>query len=270
MPGHGGVGMETIAPPTVTRSQVEVEYSVEHDVARLGIIALSTDLTSERDAARLVPQDQAAVHVARIPFHNPSTPENLARMAPDLSHAADLILPEVTLSAIAFSCTAASVEIGDAAIAQAIHSVRPGVPIVTPPDAAVAGFAALGIRRIALVTPYLIETTAPMADYFARRGLELASVQCLGIADDRDIARVSHQTIVAAAIGADRAEADGVFLSCTALPALGAIAELEAHLGKPVISSNQAFIWQLLRHARVTPPGHAPGHLFDLDRAGGQ
>lgn len=258
--------METVAPPRVVRSAVEPSFRPTGALARLGIIVLATDLTSERDAAHLVPPEGAAVHVARIPFQNPSTPANLARMAPDLTGAADLILPDVPLSAVAFCCTAASVEIGDGAIRHAVHAVRPGVPVVTPPDAAVAGFAALGVTRIALVTPYLVETTIPMARYFSRRGLDLVSAQCLGIADDRDIARVSEETIIEAAVAADRPEAEGVFLSCTALPAVGVIAAIEARLGKPVISSNQAFIWQLLRHAQVAAPAHAPGRLFERDR----
>jgi len=258
--------MAATAAPPVRVSPVEVARTAPSGVARLGIIVLATDLTSERDAAHLIPGDRAAVHVTRILFHNPSTPENLARMAPELTGAADLILPGITLSAIAFSCTAASVEIGDAAIAGAINAARPAVPVVTPPDAAVAGFAALGVRRIALVTPYLVETTEPMAAYFVRRGLDLVSAHCLGIADDRDIARVSDDTIIEAAVAADHPDAEGIFLSCTALPAVGVIAAIEARLGKPVISSNQAFIWQLLRHARITPPAHAPGRLFALDR----
>lgn len=76
------------------------------------------------------------------------------------------------------------------------------------------------------------------------------------------MARVSSQTIIDAAIAADRPQSEGVFLSCTALPALGVIEALEDRLGKPVISSNQAGLWQMLNHARLAP-NEGLGKIFD-------
>lgn len=254
--------MTTLASAAVVRSRAPVRYVAPDGVVRLGMIALSTDLTSERDAWRYLPRDEAALHVARVRFDNPSTPDNLARVGPLLGAAAELILPEVPLAAIAFACTAASVAIGDAAVAAAIRSGRSGVPVVTPPDAAIAGFAAMGLGRIGLVTPYLEETTAPMVDYFIGRGLDVVRAECLGIADDRDIARVEAETILEAASAINGDDIEAVFLSCTALPAIGVIDRIEAALGKPVVSSNQAVVWDLLRHAGLRASAGAPGRLF--------
>jgi maleate isomerase len=231
-------------------------------VRRLGLIALGTDLTSERDFARLVPQDRAAVHTARIAFENPTTPERLRRMQPGLTRAADLILPDIPLDAICYSCTAASVVIGDEAVAGAIQAARPGVPVVTPTGAARAAFHALGVRRIAILTPYLVETSQPMAAYFTRHGLAVARLHCLGMEDDREMARVSRETIVNAALAVDTPEAEALFISCTALPALGAIAEIEARTGKPVVTSNQASIWAMLCHAELGGGTEGYGVLF--------
>ncbi len=234
-------------------------------VRRLGLIALATDLTSERDFASLVPPDRAAVHVARIAFENPTTPESLARMQPDLTRAAALILPDTPLAAICYSCTAASVVIGDAAVAAAIHTARPGVPVVTPTGAARAAFRALGARRIAILTPYLVETSQPMAAYFVRHGLDVIRLHCLGMEDDREMARVSAATIVNAAVAVDAPEAEALFISCTALPALGVIAEIEARIGKPVVTSNQASIWAMLRHVGLGQGIEGYGRLFRHD-----
>ncbi|UOM32731.1 aspartate/glutamate racemase family protein [Acuticoccus sp. I52.16.1] len=243
---------------TVHASPVAVRLD-PRPVHRIGMIALATDLTSERDAARLLPPE-VAMHTTRVPFENPTTPDTLRRLAGGLTGAADLLVPGLDLAAIIFSCTAASATIGDAAVRAAIQTARPGVPVVTPPDAATQAFAALGVRRIALLTPYLPETTAPMVRYFQARGLTIVAAQCLGLADDREMARVAPQTILAAAEAVDTADAEAVFLSCTALPALGLIDALEATLGKPVVSSNQASLWQALGHAAVAIEG--PGRLF--------
>lgn len=254
----------------VFRSSVETTFEPAEAVVRFGMIALATDLTSERDAIELIPRGSAAMHVTRVANENPSTPENLRKMETKLTGAAELLASVPGLAAIYYSCTAASVEIGDDMVAAAINRAIPGLPVVVPPDSAVQGFAALGVRRITLVTPYLVETTEPMVAYFESRGLEIVSAQCLGLSDDRDMARISANSIIAAAEAADHPAAEGVFLSCTALPAVGVINELEARLGKPVISSNQAGMWRMLHHAGISPPASAPGRLFTVkpkDRA---
>lgn len=242
----------------VTPSPVTVAFDGS-PVTRIGMIALATDLTSERDAALLLPE-RTALHVTRVPFDNPTTPATLRRLGDNLSEAADLLVPGLDLAAIIFSCTAASATIGDAEVARRIGLTRPGVPVVTPPDAACDAFAAVGARRIALLTPYLPETTEPMVDYFTGRGLDVLACQCLGLEDDRDMARISAETIMAAAAAVDRPDADALFLSCTALPAIGVIDALEARLGKPVMSSNQAMVWRAFAHAGLDAPG--PGRLF--------
>lgn len=90
-------------------------------VRRLGLIALGTDLASDRNFARLVPQDLASLHTARIAFENPTTPETLRRIQADLTRTADLILLVIPLDTICYSCAAASVVIGDAAIGDDIQ-----------------------------------------------------------------------------------------------------------------------------------------------------
>ncbi len=140
-------------------------------VPRLGLIALATDLTFERDAARLLPPDEAALHVTRVAFENPTTPESLRAMAPRLTEAAGLLVPGLPLAAICYACTAASVAIGDEAVAAAVHAARPGVPVVTPISAALAAFEALGVARVALLTPYLARTAQPMVARFADAGM---------------------------------------------------------------------------------------------------
>ena len=95
-------------------------------------------------------------------------------MAPLISQAALLNLPDERLDAICYCCTAASVVIGDRAIEASVHSARPSVPVVTPSAAAVQGLKAFGAKHISVVTPYLIETSQPMAVYFEAQGLSLA------------------------------------------------------------------------------------------------
>ncbi len=222
---------------------------------RFGLVALATDMTIEGDAARLMPWG-TQLHVTRIAFDNPTTEENLRNTGPRLRAAADLLVPGVDLEAIGFGCTSASAVLG------------PGIgdllddraPLVTPTSAALRGFAALGVTRLALMTPYLAATTDLVGDYFQRHGIEVVRRSSMNHADDRDMARLGADAIMQMALESDHPQAQALFMSCTALPALGLIDRIEAELGKPVITSNQSLFWAMLDQAQV--PAAGPGALF--------
>ncbi len=214
---------------------------------RVGLIALATDHTSEIDFRRMVASEHIGVYVARIPYANPTTPENLRKMQPSLTAGAALILPDESLEAICYSCTSASVVIGDAEIEAAVHVAKPGVPVVTPTMASVRGLTAFEAKRISILTPYTPETSRPMATYFAAHGFDIASFTCLGFEDDREMARIPPVSIVELARTSTHAQADALFVSCTALRAALAVPGIERAIGRPVVTSNQASAWNCLR-----------------------
>lgn len=231
----------------VSLSELSVRFNDPSATARFGLIALATDLTSERDLYRQLPPENVAIHVTRVAFQNPTTPENLRRMTPRLSEAASLLAPSGPLKAICYSCTAASIVIGDETVRAAVTAGAGDVPVITPAGAALMAFSALGTRRIAVLTPYTVETSEPLATYFTARGLSIARFRCLGLEDDRDMARVSDQSIIDAALEADTSDAEAIFLSCTGMPSVNVIAEIEERTGKAVVSSNQASAWAMAR-----------------------
>ena len=53
-----------------------------------------------------------------------------------------------------------------------------------------------------------------------------------------------------------------MFISCTALPALSIIDRLEKKLGKIVLSSNQALIWETLEKIGMNKSVAGFGKLF--------
>lgn len=224
---------------------------------RFGLVALATDLTIEGDAARLMPPG-CRLHVTRIAFDNPTTPGNLRRTGPRLADAAALLVPGVALRGVGFGCTSASAVLGQGV--QDALGAR--APVTTPTSGALRGFAALGVGRIALMTPYLPQTADLVGDYFAANGLTVVARRSIGRADDRDMALLPEAEVMAFALEADHPDAQALFLSCTALPALGLIDAIEARLKKPVITANQALFWAMLDQARI--PASGPGRLFEI------
>ncbi|HEV7309474.1 ectoine utilization protein EutA [Ensifer sp.] len=214
---------------------------------RVGLIILATDHTTEVDFQRMVANERIGVYATRIPYANPVTPDNLRAMQPSLASAAALILPDEPLDVVMYSCTSASVVIGDAQVKAAVHAAKPSASVVTPTAAAASGLNAFGAKRISVLTPYTIETSKPMADYFMSLGFEIAGFTCLGLDDDREMARISPDEIVAFAKQAAAPDSDALFISCTALRAAGVAAKIEAGIGKPVVTSNLATAWACLR-----------------------
>ncbi|RWC58224.1 ectoine utilization protein EutA [Mesorhizobium sp.] len=231
---------------------------------RVGLIILATDHTSEPDFRRMVASERIGVYVARIPYANPTTPENLRKMQPALTAGAALILPDEPLDAICYSCTSASVVIGDAEIEAAIQAAKPGMPVVTPPMAGVRGLKELGAKKISILTPYTVETSRPMAAYFAAHGFEIASFTCLGFEDDREMARIAPATLVELVREATDASAEALFVSCTALRSALAVAGMEKAIGRPVVTSNQATAWNCLRLCGDEAPHPEFGRLMTL------
>jgi len=216
-------------------------------VKRIGLVILATDHTTEPDFARMVAGADIGIYVSRIHYANPTTPENLRAMQPSLTTGAGLILPGEPLDAIMYSCTSASVVIGDDEVTSAIRKAKPGANVVTPTAAAVLGLKAFGARNISVLTPYTVETSRPMADYFSGLGFGIDRFTCLDMADDREMARVAPAEIVAFAREAFDPKSDALFISCTALRAAGVAREIEQAIGKPVVTSNLATAWQCLR-----------------------
>ena len=236
---------------------------------RVGLLALATDHTSEVDFRRMVASESVGVYVTRVAYANPTTPETLRRLLPLLTEGAALILPREPLDAVYFACTAASVVIGDDAVEQAIQHAKPGVPVITPPLAARRGFRALGVRRISLLTPYTVATTAPMLRYFANAGLDVVSCICLGLDDDREMARISRASLIAAAREALAADAEALFISCTGVRSAAVVGEIEQATGRPVVTSNQAGAWMALRLGGDITPRPRFGRLMTCVTTGG-
>jgi maleate isomerase len=255
---------------TVQRVDIAPEFDHRPTALRVGLIALATDLTSERDFARICTPLDIAVHVNRIPYANPTTAENLRRMQPRLAEAASLILPGEPLDAIAFACTSASVLIGDEAIGQAVAEGKPGTPCITPIGAALRALRGFEPRRIAVLTPYSAELTASIRAFFVERGLEVTRTLCFGLEDDRQMARLKPRTLIEAAVEACDPGADALFVSCTALRAFEVVSAIEARVGRPVVTANQAMVWGTLRAAGYREPLAGAGRLFMLpEQVGG-
>lgn len=236
--------------------------------ARIGLIVLESDQTIEAEA-RMLDLEGVDIYHSRIPNAMDVTPTTLTDMKNRLPAAAAVLPAAFEFDAIGYGCTSAATLIGPEGVAACIHSAHPGVACTNPISAALAAFRALDARRIAVVTPYTAEVTAPIVEFFSAAGLEVTTLGSFLEPSDLVVGRISPASIadgVRAVSG--RGECDAAFVSCTSLRLLGAVADLEAELGRPVVSSNMALFWHLLRLAGVDDEQPQFGRLFTRSLAG--
>lgn len=223
---------------------------------RLGLIAPASDILIERDFWRMGLAAEVDIFTTRIPLDMPLTPVTLARLADGIGGAMERLLPEETLDAVIFGCTAGSAVIGPENVAARVHAQRPGLAVTNPATAAVAALRHLGARRLAFVAPYTPDVAERTADIFRAAGITLADARCLGLLTDAEIAVPGPAHYRAVLAGMELSGADAIFLSCTTSRALDAIGMIEAATGLPVVTSNQASFWHALRligQARPVP-----------------
>ena len=221
-----------------------------HHRAKIGFVLLATEQTIEDDVMRLRPEG-VGMHFARAPIPDSITNATLAAQAETLADAAASILPDGSLHVVCYACTSGSLVIGEERV---FGELRRGAPNAEPTSlitGVIRALRALGVRRIAVGTAYLDEINEREATYLEKAGVEVLSIEGLRLERDSDMVRVAPDYLAEFAASLDRPDAEAVFISCGALRTLDVVDAVERRLGKPVVCSNQAMIWDTLRLAGI-------------------
>jgi len=233
--------------------------------ARLGLIVPPTNTVNEAEWARLVPEG-VTFHSHRMPLHTDSaTAAGAARLMADLD-AVFALLGQCRPDVIAYACTAGSMTTPVEALPQELTR-RTGFAAQTTAAAIVAALRALGARRLSVATPYAQALNDHEAHFLADHGFEVLRLIGLGIGaggpqEYPRIARTPLADVRAHALAAFVPGSDALLITCTDFPSLPLIPGLERELGVPVVSSNTATLWAVLRAAGITDACPAGGALF--------
>lgn len=237
--------------------------------ARIGFLIPAVNPTAEREMYRLAPEG-VSVHFARMVARGPvGTLDNLqSRHASQLAHldATVEMLAAVKPDVIVLAHTATSYMLGKEAEQVLLRRLEEAtnIPFVSALGSAVEAFAQLGVRRIAIGTAYDQALTMRSKASFEAYGIEVVNAICLP--DVKSIFEETEDRVYRLMRAADRPEAQGLFLSGVGLPTITVLGALEADLGRPVVSSNSAMMWNALRTAGIgaSVPGY--GRLLEDTR----
>ncbi|MFF4581419.1 maleate cis-trans isomerase [Streptomyces sp. NPDC001373] len=242
---------------------------------RLGVLTPHADVGPESELRAMAPSG-VGLHYARVPFGGmgsggvmeatiPLAPVRAFAEPPQVDDAAGL-LAAAPVAVLAYAFTSSSYVIGTRGEGFMLARLRErahGLPVVATCAAAVEALRALGVGRIALVDPpWFDETLNELGrGYYEEAGFEVPYAAPCGLPGGQ--AQVTPQGLhdwVAERVG-DAAEA--VVVGGNGFRAVGAIAALEATLGRPVLTANQVLLWSALRAAGVGADGvEGYGRLF--------
>jgi maleate isomerase len=136
-----------------------------------------------------------------------------------------------------------------------------GLPATTTSTAVIEALRMLGIKKVSMAMPYLEEVAKAAVRFVEDNGVKVLKAQWLN-KGGMDIAEVSNETLYHLAREVDVPESDALFISCVDLHAVHLIEKLENDLHKPVITSNQATMWHVLRLAGIQDKIEGYGKLF--------
>lgn len=230
---------------------------------RIGLIALSTDFTIEQDYRNICHQLPVDIFVNRIPFENPLNHENYLKMANHISDVSAQILPSEDVDIVAYGCTSGTIAIGAERIKQEVNNSKPNAKVTTPITAAIKAFNYLGIKKIAVLTPYPKDVNETVFNYLNENNITIDSFSSFNLEYDSEIAQVSLESLQKEIAKIDLSNVDGLFVSCTALKIVDVLEKIEKLQNTTIISSNQAIIWDCLRSIGIDTKIKGYGKLFE-------
>ena len=265
------------------RETYELPYGYR---AKIGLVVVGPNLNPTPEICRMIP-DYIQVRETRIHMDPVVNVEECSKLSEPLGNAASLLAEGLSSpllgnrSAIAFACTAGSLVGGpgwdkkeiemmesataDCACANAIPSMEAqskGIPCTTTATAAEEAMRFMGFKKIVIAGPYIDELNERFRVFYEDSGFKVLRVHGLGIEDLYEMGATKPSQAYQSAMEAVVPEADGIFITCTNFRCSDVIEAIENDSGKPVVTSNQATAWHLMRLLGINDVVEGYGQLL--------
>jgi maleate isomerase len=226
-----------------------------------GLLVPSTNTTGEVEYTRCLPAT-LQFHIGRLgkggstPF-SPSKDEDVTYQSK--------LLGDAKVEVIALAQTSASLFDDDYdAKVKALMSDNSGVPAVTSAEAIGEAIQALGMSRVGIVTPYSRQVIESSKRYYERKyGLRVVGMEGFGATDAYAIGKLDANIAFEGLRRVDTPEIEALIVPGGNFPTMPWIAAWERALRKPVITTNQAALWAMLRIMKLDYPLPGLGRLLE-------
>jgi maleate isomerase len=163
---------------------------------------------------------------------------------------------------IAYYCTTVSFIRGpgmEVEIAERITRAT-GLPATTTSASMIEALRHLGIRKVAVASPYLPEVEKAFVRFIEAYGIAVVKSDSLHRSEGHSIVDPDEMTRLAESVDSERA--DAVFIGCTGQRLAGYLDAMEKRLAKPVMCANQVTAWNAVRLMGLEPRVDGRGSLF--------
>jgi maleate cis-trans isomerase len=138
-----------------------------------------------------------------------------------------------------------------------------GVPASSTSIAFIDALRHLGVHRVAVAASYPDDVAQHFVRFLRAGGAEVVAMGSHGIVTAAEVGTLEPAQVVAMVKAADRPDAEAVLVPDTAMHTLAIIHELEAAVGKPVLTANQVTVWKGLQLLGPIPALPGLGTLFE-------
>jgi len=225
---------------------------------KLGIIVPSWNTMMEYETQRMA-GNGTSVHVMRI-AHTADTEENVIWMATQVPAAAKM-LAHAKVDVICYGCTGGGFIKGPGYDQQLTAEIKEatGITGTTTIVGVTDALRSFDAKRLCVASPYEPWLNEKLRVFLAQSGFEVLAIKGLGT---QAHSGVKPEDVEALVMSVDRPDAQAIFISCTNFGTLDIIESLEKKLGKPVVTSNSASMWKMMRLVGDKSAVPGGGRLF--------
>jgi maleate isomerase len=231
--------------------------------AKIGLVIPCTNITMEAEFNRTLLPRNITVHATRLRRSTTDlTLETLSEMERSIEDAVSL-LSMIDIDVMMFGCTSGSLFLGrgwdEKIIARMKKQTR--AQVTTTATSVIEALKSLALKEIGVITPYIEEINARESAFLESHGFEVRFIDGFHLLDSIEIREVTGRQIVDFVEQLSPKNVDGIFISCTSLRTFEIIDEIEKKYDVPVVTSNQASLWNALRISGIKERFEGLGHL---------
>lgn len=230
--------------------------------ARLGVLVPSAIVVTEPEFNLMTPKG-VSVHYHRTAFRGGGL-KDLEKAETGILDAIEPLM-HVQPSALAISGTALSFIGGPESDKNLIKEIKKkygDISATTTSTAVIEALNQFGAKKVVIATPYMEEVARAAAKFVESSGIEVLDFNWRNIKTTLETSDIPLAELPKLVEEVEVPESDVILISCTALHTVEAIESLEIKFQKPVVTSNQATMWHLLRLAKVNDKIEGYGQLL--------
>lgn len=226
---------------------------------RVGQIVPSSNTTMETEIPAML-RARETVGSERFTFHSSRmrmkkvVKEELEAMDRDSDRCA-LELSDARVDVLGYACLVAIMSMGQgyhrisqSRLAGVTKKNGAAAPVVTSAGALIEALHAMGMKRIAIVCPYMKPLTRLVVEYIESEGVMVKDYLALEIPDNLQVAAQDPAELLTLYKRLDHSNIDGIVLSaCVQMQSLPSIAAVENESGIPTLSAAVATSWRMLK-----------------------